>query len=102
MTKKEFESWKEETARSANKWQLDLIHCTMKDALFFKGGENGDYLWIKNNKVTIGKYFHAIPHIGEAIFTQQTIVVCKDNYDAWKRLEKSGGMDFLLDLFSRF
>lgn len=100
MTKEEFELWKAETAKSQNKWQIDPIHNKPTDTLIYKGGQDGFFVNIHNNKVVLGKYEGAMPHIGEALFKPIGVVECKDNNEAWKRLLERANIPFLKDLFS--
>jgi len=101
MTKQEFENWKAETARSAHKWQIDPIHNQPTDTLIYKGGEDGHFINVSGNRVVVGTYEGAIPHIGEALFRPVGTVECRDNKDAWKRLLERAGVPFLLELFAR-
>lgn len=100
MNKAEYGAWVAETEKSEHKWQMDLVHNTSNDCLFYKGGtEHGHYIHIKQNVVEIGDYQGAFPHIGEALFTSRTQVQCKDNQEAWTRLLERGGMHFLIAIF---
>jgi hypothetical protein len=72
MDANEYAAWKVETARSETRFILDEIHWyNRKEILLFKGGVDGVYVWIFNDgTATIGTYEGAVPHIGEAMFTE--------------------------------
>ena len=70
MNKAEFEAWKNETSLSKKQWILDQVHNgeNSPQHLFYRGGENGQYVSVLRGHVAIGNYEGAVPHIGEAFF----------------------------------
>jgi hypothetical protein len=91
MNLKEFEAWKAETAKSKGAWRLDQIHCTFDDTLLYKGGESGIFATIRGRTVEFGRYEGAIPHIGEACFTNVWVHEAGDTQLARWYLARAGG-----------
>jgi hypothetical protein len=87
MTKLEFDLWKQVTAASRRGWVIDPIQLANHSrVLAYKGGESGTYVEIEpNGKMAIGVYEGAVPHIGEAIFTEQGIKQFDTAADAYKK-----------------
>lgn len=101
MTKKEFEAWQEETAKSKDSWQVDKIHCSLADALLYKGGENGRYIHLHYSLVECGTYTGAIPHVGNALFSIEVSHNFGNVSEAWATVSELVGKDGK-DLYIKF
>ncbi len=101
MTRGEFEDWKRITERSTNKWTLDEVTQHNRGSyLFYKGGIDGNYIRVENGRASIGNYEGALPHIGEACFIELYANTFENNDVAIQRLIETGGLPFLVELFS--
>ena len=70
MTEYEFEYWQEVTQNSKYRWMEDAItRLNGNGMLFYTGGEEGVYMRVSpENKLTVGIYEDAFPHVGDALF----------------------------------
>lgn len=100
MTPAEFAAWKAETDKSKHQWRLDPIqmanHNTM---LAYRGGENGSYVEIdETGLLSLGQYEGALPHIGEAMFTERFKRQYSSFGAAFADCVEAGGLQFLFTL----
>ncbi|HBR07478.1 MAG TPA: hypothetical protein DD735_01125 [Clostridiales bacterium] len=102
MNQKEFEHWLKVTASSEYRWVEDEItRLNGRGALYYTGGENGIYMRLSpDGKLTAGTYEGAIPHIGEALFTQKTEHQYASFSEASQAALEFGGIQFLVDMLS--
>ena len=102
MNDHEFEYWQAVTQSSKYRWREDEItRLNGNGTLFYTGGEDGMYLKLSpKNKITVGHYEGAFPHIGEAIFQCEVEHQCKDYNEAFQMLLQIGGTELLTDMFT--
>lgn len=102
MTRQEFDHWQAVTESSRYRWREDTAtRLNDQGALYYTGGESGIYMRITaEGELTVGTYEGAIPHIGEACFSQKAGHKCKDFNEGFQYACQLGGMKFLADLFS--
>lgn len=102
MNKKEFAAWQARTENSRFKWTEDEIYrLNGRGVFYYMGGADGIYMAVgKDGTFAIGTYEGAIPHIGEASFTQKAEVRCDDFNMAFGKAVGVGGKKFLADMFS--
>ncbi len=102
MTDTELKQWIAVTANSQYQWTEDEItRLNGRGALYYFGGEDGVYIRIQpEGELSVGTYEGAFPHIGEAVFTQKSSVVCDSFGQAFQRAIELGGQQFLQDMFS--
>jgi hypothetical protein len=102
MTEYEFEYWQEVTQNSKYRWMEDAItRLNGNGTLFYTGGEEGVYMRVSpENKLTVGIYEDAFPHIGDALFK----IIAEHQYDsaneAFQAVLALGGKQFLADMCS--
>lgn len=90
MNKQEYESWLEETAKSVGAWRVDEVTWANSGTILaYHGappaGATGRYVEIEHNgRLSVGTYADAIPHIGEACFTEIGAIQYQDFATAWK------------------
>lgn len=102
MTDTERRQWIAVTANSQYQWTADEVtRQNGRGELYFLGGESGIYMRIQpEGLLSIGTYEGAIPHIGEALFTQKTVRDCGSFDQAFQKAVELGGKKFLQDMFS--
>ncbi len=102
MTDSEWRQWMDVTANSQYQWTTDEVtRQNGRGELYFLGGESGIYMRIQpEGTISIGTYEGAIPHIGEALFTQKAVRDCGSFDQAFQKAVELGGKKFLQDMFS--
>jgi hypothetical protein len=102
MTGSEFKAWLAETEGSRNRWKEDHIyHMNHGGFFYYTGGIDGVYMKVDTEgNLTIGKYEGAYPHLGEAAFKEVLKKQFKDINDAFTAMMETGGIKFLVDMFS--
>ena len=102
MDAQEFAHWRAVTESSTHRWVEDEIHRLNGRGLFYyTGGEDGIYMEIsEDGRLAMGIYEGAIPHIGEAFFSQKAEKQCADKNAAFQLACQYGGKKFMMDLFS--
>lgn len=102
MTDLELKQWLAITANSQYQWTEDEItRLNGRGVLYYFGGEDGIYIRIQpEGKLSVGTYEGAFPHIGEACFTQKSVVACDSFDQAFQRAIELSGQPFLRDMFS--
>jgi hypothetical protein len=102
MTEREYLNWKAITESSRFRWvEDDIYRLNGRGAFYYSGGEDGVYMRIdKDGTLTAGHYEGAIPHIGEAMFTEEF----QKRYESWNAAYtaaiEAGGKQFLLDMLT--
>lgn len=102
MTGAELKQWMAVTENSQYRWTEDEItRRNGRGALYYFGGEDGVYIRIEpEGKLSVGTYEGALPHIGEAFFTQRAVEDCGSFDQAFQKAVELGGVRFLRDMFS--
>lgn len=102
MTDTEWRQWIAVTANSQYQWTADEVtRQNGRGELYFLGGESGIYMRIQpEGLLSIGTYEGAIPHIGEALFTQKAVRDCGSFDQAFQKAVELSGKKFLQDMFS--
>ncbi len=102
MTDLECKQWLAVTANSQYQWTADEVtRRNGRGALYYLGGTDGVYMRIQpKGTLSIGTYEGAIPHIGEALFTQKAVIDCGSFDQAFQKAAELGGQRFLQDMFS--
>lgn len=102
MTDAEMKQWLTVTENSRYQWTEDEItRLNGHGALFYFGGADGVYMRIQpEGTLLIGTYEGALPHIGEAAFTQKASMDCGGFDQAFQKAVELGGRKFLQDMFS--
>ncbi|MDR0851742.1 MAG: DUF4314 domain-containing protein [Clostridiales Family XIII bacterium] len=103
MDEQEFKAWQAVTESSRNRWTEDEIFRLNGRGLFYYiGGENGVYIRIENDGTfSAGDYEGAVPHIGDAFFSEKIKKKYETMNDAFKAAAEAGGIKFLTDMFMR-
>jgi len=102
MTESEYLKWKAVTESSRFHWVEDAIYrLNGRGTFYYTGGEDGIYLSIdKDGLLTVGWYKGAIPHIGEAVFTEELKKQYADYNAAYTAALEAGGTQLLLDILA--
>lgn len=102
MTQGEMEQWRAVTNSSRYHWREDPVtRRNGRGMLYYLGGENGCFMRITpEGKLSVGTYEGAVPHIGEACFTEKAGKECSGQNEAFQIACMFGGIKFLADLFS--
>ncbi|MDR1210136.1 MAG: DUF3849 domain-containing protein [Clostridiales bacterium] len=93
--------WREADDAIDAPWREDARYREHKDgALFYKGGENGQYLRVSSNgTITVGRYAHAKPGIEDAVLTAGISQQLPSYDHALLLAAHLGGERFRSDLF---
>jgi hypothetical protein len=100
MTEDELRNWMAITQGSENRWTEDEIYrLNGHGSLYYTGGAQGIYLKAEQSGLlTVGRYEDAIPHIGDAMFTEYGSLQFPDYNAAFARMIEIGGIGFLTDM----